>query len=133
MDMSETTRFRVRLAAKVLMGVAIAFWLWFGIGSAASEHLGWVNWLIHILVPAGLFIVSTLAAFRWVSIGGALLTLEGALATAFVLRNFSGSRSNPSTMALMLLTLAFPPLASGLMFLASLRRPRLARSRTSQT
>jgi hypothetical protein len=129
-DMSEKTRFRLRVASKVLMGVTIVFWLWFGIGSAAGEGLGWVNWLLHVLVPAGLFVLSTLAAFRRAGIGGTLLTLEGVLATAFVVRSFDAGRSRPSTMALMVLSLTFPPLAAGVLFLASLRRPLLATGRT---
>jgi len=52
------------------MALVIAFWLWFGIGSDANERLGWVNRLLHFLVPAGLFMVSTLAALRWAGIGG---------------------------------------------------------------
>ena len=123
--MSQTTRFRLRVAAKVLMAVAIAFWLWFGIGSAFGEELGWVNWLMHIFVPAGLFMLTTLAALRWVGIGATLLTLEGVLATAFVMRGYHTSRYGPSTVALLLVSRAFPPLAAGIMFLSSLRRPRL--------
>ena len=128
--MSETKRFRLRVASKVLMGIAIVFWLWFGVGSAAGEGLGWVHRLVRILVPAGLFILSTLAAFRRVGIGRTLLMLEGVLATAFVVRNFDAGRSSPSTVALMLLSLAFPPLAAGIMFPSSLREPRLLTGRT---
>jgi hypothetical protein len=106
------------------MAAAVVFWLWFGIGSAASEKLGAVNWLLHILVPAGMFILSTLAALRWPGLGGALLTLEGLLATAFVMRTFYQGRFNASTFVLMFLTLAFPPLAAGILFLLNRRRIR---------
>ena len=59
--------------------------------------------------------------------GGALLMLEGVLVTAFVVRSFDAGRSSPSTTSLILLSLALPPLAASVLFLASLRRPRLAR------
>ena len=59
--------------------------------------------------------------------GGALLMLEGVLVTAFVVRSFDAGRSSPSTTSLILLSLALPPLAASVLFLASLRRARLAR------
>ncbi|MFQ5858665.1 MAG: hypothetical protein ACE5LU_23945, partial [Anaerolineae bacterium] len=47
-----------RSTAWVLMIIAIVFWLWFGIGSAYVERAGPLNWLMHILMPAGIFILS---------------------------------------------------------------------------
>jgi hypothetical protein len=70
------------------MIIAIVFWLWFGIGSAYVERAGPVNWLIHILVPGGIFILSTLVAWRWPGIGGTLLVLEGIAALGFIVRAF---------------------------------------------
>ena len=125
--MSEMTRSWSRTAATALMVAAVVFWLWFGIGSAASEGLGLMNWLIHTLVPAGFFIVITLASLRWPSIGGTLLALEGLLATAVVMRTFQQGKYTASTFGLMMLTLAFPPLAAGILFLLDWRRIRLAK------
>lgn len=115
--MFETTRPGLRTAAKTLMAAVAIFWLWFGVGSAASEKGGPLNWVLHILVPAGMFILSTLAALRRPGIGGTLVTLEGLLATAFVMRTFYQGRLSASTLVLMFLTLAFPPLAAGIAFL----------------
>ncbi|MBC8264631.1 MAG: hypothetical protein H8E47_10965 [Anaerolineales bacterium] len=114
----------MRLGARVLMIIAIVFWLWFGIGSAASEGLGAINWLLHILAPAGLFTLATLLAWRWPGIGGALLTLEGLLALAFVVRTFLRGTFSAATFTPMLLSLAFPPLAAGILFLLCWRQSR---------
>jgi len=38
-----------RSMARILMIIAIVFWLWFGIGSAYVEGAGPLNWLTHIL------------------------------------------------------------------------------------
>jgi hypothetical protein len=111
-----------RSGALILMIVAAVFWLWFGIGSAFVERLGLMNWVLHILVPCGAFVLSTLLALRRPQIGGALLAFEGLLALFFVLRNMAASGSYPlSTVVLMCLTLALPPLAAGVLFMAQAR------------
>jgi len=86
-----------RSTARVLMIIAIAFWLWFGIGSAYVERARPLNWLMHSPVPGGTLILSlsTLVAWRWEGIGG-----------------------------LMCLTLGFPPLAAGILFLICWKKSR---------
>ena len=108
-----------RSTARILMIIAIVFWLWFGIGSAYVERAGPVNWLMHVLVPGGTFILSTLVAWRWPAIGGTLLVLEGAVALGFIVRAFLQGRFTASTLTLMCLTLGLPPLAAGILFLFS--------------
>jgi len=108
-----------RLTARILMIIAIVFWLWFGIGSAYVERAGPINWLMHILVPGGTFILSTLVAWRWPAIGGTLLVLEGIAALGFIVRAFLQGRFTASTLTLMCLTLGLPPLAAGILFLFS--------------
>ncbi len=80
------------------MIIAIVFWLWFGMGSAYVERAGPINWLMHILVPGGIFILSMLVAWRWPGIGGALLVLEGIAALGFMVRAFLWGRFPPSTL-----------------------------------
>ena len=106
-----------RSTARILMIIAIVFWLWFGIGSAYVERAGPINWLMHILVPGGIFILSTLVAWRWPGIGGTLLVLEGTVALGFIVRAFLQGRFTASTLTLMCLTLDLPPLAAGTLFL----------------
>jgi hypothetical protein len=106
-----------RTTAWVLVIVAIVFWLWFGIGSAYVERAGPVNWLMHILVPGGIFILTALVAWRWQGIGGALFVLEGTVALGFIVRAFLWASFTTPTLILMCLTLAIPPLAAGILFL----------------
>jgi hypothetical protein len=113
-----------RSSARVLMIITIVFWLWFGIGSAYVEKAGLFNWLMHILVPGGIFTLSTLAAWRWDGIGGALLVLEGLVALGFIGRAFVQARFTASNLVLMCLTLGLPPLAAGVLFLICWRRSR---------
>ena len=115
---------RQRSWARVLMIIAIVFWLWFGIGSAYVENAGLFNWLMHILLPGGIFIVSMLAAWRWEGIGGALLVLEGLVALSFIARAFLLGSFTTSTLVLMSLTLGLPPLAAGVLFLLCWQRSR---------
>ena len=106
------------------MVIAIVFWLWFGIGSAYAERAGPFNWLMHILVPGGIFILSTLVAWRWEVIGGALLILESFVALGFIVRTFLQGSFTASTLVLMCLTLGFPPLAAGILFLLCRQKSR---------
>jgi hypothetical protein len=106
------------------MVITIVFWLWFGIGSAYAENAGLLNWLMHILVPAGIFVLSTLVAWRWEGVGGALLALEGLAALGFILRAFLPTNSTASGLVLMGLTLGLPPLAAGILFLVCWRKSR---------
>jgi hypothetical protein len=110
-----------RRVAATLMVVAIVFWLWFGIGSAYVEQLGLVNWVIHIVVPGGVFILSTALAWRLEVPGGALLFVEGLVALAFVTRAYLSGNSDASSWMLMCLTLGLPPLAAGALFLVHWR------------
>ena len=113
-----------RSTARVLMIIAIVFWLWFGIGSTYVDRAGPFNWLVHILLPGGMFILSTLVAWRWEGIGGALLVLEGFVALGFIVRAFLWGSFTASTLTLMCLTLGLPPLAAGILFLLYWQRSR---------
>ena len=113
-----------RSAARILMVIAIVFWLWFGIGSAYAERAGPFNWLMHILLPGGIFILSTLVARRWEKIGGSLLVLEGITALGFIVRAFVRGSFTASTLVLMCLTLGLPPLVAGILFVICWRQSR---------
>lgn len=120
-----------RSTARVLMIIAIAFWLWFGIGSAYVERARPLNWLMHTPVPGGIFILSlsTLVAWRCEGIGGALLALEGIAALGFIVRAFLLGSFTTSTLLLMCLTLGLPPLAAGILFLICWRQSATACTR----
>jgi hypothetical protein len=106
--------------AWILIIVAIVFWLWFGIGSAIVEGDGWFNWFMHILIPGGIFIFSAIVALRWERIGAILFTFEGVVATGIIVVALFSRRLNPSTLLMMLLTLALPPLIGGILLLVCL-------------
>ena len=99
-----------------LVIVAIVFWFWFGIGSAYAEDAGAFNWLMHILIPGGIFLVTAGIAKLWKVVGGALFTLQGIFVSSFVVLSVV-PRPNVSLAILLLLTLALPPLLAGIMFL----------------
>ena len=114
----------LRSIARGLMIVTIIFWLWFGIGSAYVENGGPINWLMHLLLPAGIFILSSLITYRWGGIGGGLLAFEGILAFGFILNAYLQGRLIASTLLLMCLTLGLPPLAAGILFIIFWKQSR---------
>jgi hypothetical protein len=106
-----------RTAAWILVTIAIIFWLWFGIGSAIVVEGTAFDWLMYLLFPGGFFILSALIARRWQRVGGGVLIFLGSMALIVtVLGHLRGSNSVTTTI-LMFLTLALPPLASGILFL----------------
>jgi hypothetical protein len=113
---------RLRRVALIVIIPSILFWLWFGIASAAGEKLGPMNWVAHLAVPGGVLLLSAVLAWRWGRAGGALLVLEG-LIVAVGYPIMVAGRFPLSTVALVLLTMALPPLASGVLFILN-ERPR---------
>jgi hypothetical protein len=114
--------------AWILIIVAIVFWLWFGIGSALVEGGGWFNWFMHLLIPGGIFIFSAAVAWRWEKIGAILFTFEGVVATGIIVVALFSRRLYPSTLLMMLITLALPPLIGGILFLVCLEHRKKVRS-----
>lgn len=119
-----TRRKQLRSTARILMIITIVFWLWFGIGSAYVENAAPFNWLMHILVPGGIFTLSTLVAWRREGVGGALLVLEGLATLSFIVQAFLLANFTASGLVLMCLTLGLPPLAAGILFLVCWQRSR---------
>jgi hypothetical protein len=119
-------RGRIVAAALGVLIPCLAFWLWFGVASAASERLGPVNWALHLLVPGGLLLASLLVALRWKLAGGTLLLVEG-LSVVVAYPLLVGGRFPVTTIALVLLTMGLPPVASGTLFLLAGRLSRPSR------
>ncbi len=111
----------LRTSALILAGLFTAFWLWFGIASAAVEQLGWYNWVAHILTPGGILLVTALIAWKWEAIGGTLLLVEGLVVAVGYPLTF-GRRFPIATSVMMVLTLALPLLVAGIMLLVDWRR-----------
>lgn len=110
--------------AWVLIVSEAVFWLGFGIASAIGEHLGPANVVLHVLVPGGTFAILGLLARRWRSPAAFALIATGAfLAIAYptvYIEFFSAS-----TVALVVATMAVPPLVAGILLLLSWRRTRM--------
>lgn len=98
------------------MVIAVVFWLWYGAGAAYAEGAGLSNWVMHILVPAGIFTISALIAWRHEGIGGTILMLEGVMTLGFIGRAYLLGTLTAATVTLMSLTLGLPPLAAGILF-----------------
>jgi hypothetical protein len=100
----------MRPLAWTLIVLVTAFWLWFGIASAAAERLGGINWLGHIVVPGGVLVVTALIAWRWPVAGAALLIAEGLFVAVGYPLTF-GRRFPVFTTVMVLLTMAARRLA----------------------
>jgi peptidoglycan/LPS O-acetylase OafA/YrhL len=98
---------RLRLAAGVLLAVWAGFWAFFAYAQFPPAA-------IAVGVGVVLFVVPLLA-WRWREPGGALLVLEGLGLLGFVTR-FLG---RGDWTAFLVLTLVLPPLAAGMLLLAT--------------
>lgn len=110
----------LRASAVVIASLAAIFWLWFGAASAATERLGVANWVLHILLPGGVLILSLLIALLWEGVGGTLLTLEGLL--LIVYPALTRTTLPNQTVLFLLLTLGLPHLLAGILFLLDHQR-----------
>jgi len=107
--------------AWALIGLLVAFWLWFGIASAVEERLGWSNAILHVLVPGGAFALMGAVAWRWRRVGGMLLVAAGVtIMVGYPL--VDGEFYTTSTLVFVLLATAAPAIAAGVLLLES-RRP----------
>jgi hypothetical protein len=106
-------------AAIILIIIAVVFWLWFGIGSAIVEEGTLFDWFMYLMMPAGIFIITGLIAWRWNRVGGVPLVLEGLLAQAFIIVALIKGNYDVSMFIMMTLTLGLPPLVSGILFIIS--------------
>jgi hypothetical protein len=108
--------------AWTLIVLVTAFWLWFGIASAAAERLGSMNWIGHLVVPGGVFVVTALVAWRWPVAGALLLVAEG-LFVAIAYPLTFGRRFPIFTTIMVWLTMALPPALAGVLLLLDRVRP----------
>ena len=113
-----------RSAACALVTIATVFWAWFGISPHYAEVIGPMGRLTRLLAPGGLFAVSGLVAWRWEGVGGALFIIEGVVTLSLILRSVLLRRLTPSTVLLLVLTLAVPLLAAGILYSLCSQRTR---------
>lgn len=127
---------RMRFAARFLALLWAGWWVFFGLASGFGEEItrllrsytllqnlsdlrvGPV--LLHAAWPGLVFLLSVAVAWRWETIGGALLIFEGLLVlVGYPLMTYR--RMLPATILFVLLTMALPPLVAGALLLASRR------------
>ena len=111
----------VERVAWLLIVFVAAFWMWFGIASAMGENLGPANAVVHLLVPGGTFIIIGVLARHWRTAGAIALIAVGAfVAIAYPLVYIEFFPA--STVALVVATMAVPPLVAGILLLMSRSR-----------
>jgi hypothetical protein len=77
---------------------------------------------MHAAVPGGIFLISAASAWKWETVGGVLLVLEG-LFVAAAYPVWAHGRFPVSTIVFVLSTMALPPIAAGCLFVAGGRQP----------
>lgn len=105
---------KVRLLAGALLGVWAAWWAFFAFVQKPP-----------LLIAAGVALVLFAIPFlgwRWRRPGGAVLVAEGLALLALV--TWALHRNPPATSVFLVLTLALPPLLSGILLMADGGRPR---------
>jgi hypothetical protein len=111
-----------RVAGVLIVFVGV-FWLWFGIATAIGERLGPANWVLHVFMPGGTFAIIGLLARRWRRPAAIALIAIGAfvaIAYPMVYVEFFTA----SAVALVVATMAVPPLVAGILLLLSRRLTR---------
>jgi hypothetical protein len=110
---------RIKYPAIVLALIWAGWWTFFCIASAISEGSDSLAGWIHT-APGFIFLLTAVIAWRWEMVGGILLIVEAVGGMAFFGIWPFGSDSMMASLFL-LLTLALPPLAAGIMLLVSKR------------
>jgi hypothetical protein len=109
---AEWMRWMARLLAVAWSG----WWLFFGLASGIGEKLEPAGVLLDGLLPGGFFLVTTLVAWRWETLGGALMVIEGI--AVLVAYPILAHRMTTATILFVLATMALPPLAAGILLLS---------------
>lgn len=102
--------------AWILTLALVGFWLWFGVASAVSEDLGSRNFAAHLLVPGGVFAVIAAIAWRWRVAGAILMIAVGGIIVVGYPIVF-GEFFPTATIVLVLMAMAAPPIAAGVLLL----------------
>jgi hypothetical protein len=109
-------------AARALALLWGAFWTWFGLASGIGEGLDPAGIFFHAALPGLVFLATAGLAWRWETIGGVALVLEGLLVMVAYPLMVHG-RFPLATILFVELTMALPPLAAGVLFLLGGRGP----------
>ena len=110
----------LRIAARSIVIVLSLVWLWFGISSAWREGdlLGWV---LHLLLPGGILLLTLAVSLKWERLGGLLFVAEGVFFTTWVLWSASVSVVSAWGITVLLGILGVPLLIVGGLLLTAAR------------
>lgn len=111
----------MRYIARALALIWAGWWAFFGPASALVEGLDRVGVLIHTAMPGLVFLVSAIIAWKWETVGGVLLVLEGIM-VLIAHAAMTYGRFPLLTIIFVLLAMALPPWVAGILFLANWRR-----------
>jgi hypothetical protein len=99
------------------------FWVFFGVASGIGEKMNTEGIFMHALLPGLVFLASVVIPWIWEKPGGVLLILEGLfVCVAYPMMFYP--RFHISTVIYVLLTMGFPPIVSGIIFLFVSRKPK---------
>lgn len=107
--------------ARILALIWALWWTLFGLLAGIGEGLGFIGTLIHMAVPGLVFLFTVIIAWRWELVGGIILLLEGAAAIFFYL-TLPFDRDPLIGYIFTILTIALPPVLSGLLLLIGLKK-----------
>jgi hypothetical protein len=102
----------LRIAARSIVIVLSLVWLWFGISSAWQEG-DMLGWILHLLLPGGILLLTLAVSLKWERLGGLLFIAEGVFFTTWVLWSATITIVSPWGIAVLLGILGVPLLIVG--------------------
>lgn len=113
----------MRIVAVVLALLWAVWWIYFGVASGMSEGMTPGGILLHGAVPGIVFLAAAAIAWRWMFPGGIVLLILGLIVLVGYPIAFSG-RFPAATVFAVLLTMALPPIVSGILLILGRKRAR---------
>ena len=113
----------MRHIARILALIWAGWWTFFGLASGLAEGVSPAGVLAHAALPGLAFLAGAAVAWRWETVGVVLLILEG-LSVLVAYPIMTCAHFPLATIVFVLLTMALPPIAAGLLFLLGSRRLR---------
>lgn len=111
---------RLRVAARSIVIVISLVWLWFGITAAWEEGTA-LSWILHLLLPGGVLLLTAAISLKWERVGALLLVAEGVFFTTWVVWSASITEVTDWGLAVLLGILGVPLLISGALLLTAAR------------
>jgi hypothetical protein len=107
--------------ARIIAILWAGFWTFFGIASGLGEGLTPAGVFIHTLMPGLIFLLFMLLPWIW-ELGGGILLIVTGLFVCVAYPLMVHGRFPLETVIFVLLTMAIPPLVSGIMFVVISRK-----------